>query len=528
MKEEYLKKIFIVFMIVLVLIGIYISVSSAQKESIISSKLVSKNKEIIISNDIRVGIIELDNINPILSKNKNVQDISRLIFEPLFTLTTDYKLEGVLAKECSKIENRTYIIKLNENITWHDGNKFDSLDVIFTINILKKLKEESIYYHNVKDIIQVQKIDEYTIKIITNKEISYFEYNLIFPIISSKYFNEENIKTESKNIKPVGTGMFYISDVNNDAILLKNNLTRELKIETITLKIYKSLSNLLEGFKKEEIDAFTTSNINIEEYLKNTSYNKVQYANRNYEYIALNCENKILSNKEVRQALSYGIDKKELLKSVYSDKYIQSNFPLDFGNYVYDKNSEVIEYDANLAKNILLESGWKYSNGSWIKSNNLKIELNMVVNKNNLNSIKIANNIKEQLNKIGILINLNEVSKQEYNNCLKNKEYDLILLNDTYSYSPSLEEYLGEENSANYKNEEIEKLLKDAELSFSENEIKQKYSNIINIFNQEVPYICLNFNINTFVYSNNLKGRINPNSYNIFYGIENWYREYEK
>ena len=48
--------------------------------------------------------IEFDNINPILSNNKNVQDISRLIFEPLFTLTQDYKIEGVLAKECSKID----------------------------------------------------------------------------------------------------------------------------------------------------------------------------------------------------------------------------------------------------------------------------------------------------------------------------------------------------------------------------------------------------------------------------------------
>ena len=48
-------------------------------------------------------------------------------------------------------------IKLNENISWHDGNKFDASDVIFTINSLKKLKNESIYYQNIKDISHFDK-----------------------------------------------------------------------------------------------------------------------------------------------------------------------------------------------------------------------------------------------------------------------------------------------------------------------------------------------------------------------------------
>ena len=277
MKEKHFRIIFIVLVVFLLLAAIYIYVFKQSEKTIEASKVNSYKKESLISNDVRIGIIDFDNINPILSNNKNVQDISRLIFDPLFTLTENYKLEGVLAKEWSKIRDKTYIIKLNENILWHDGNKFDSTDVIFTINMLKELKENSIYYHNVKDILKVQMIDEYTIKIITDSNISYFEYNLIFPIISSKYFDEEELKKTSKNIKSVGTGMFYISDINNKSILLKKNLrnskTENLKIETISLKLYSSLSTVIEAFKSYEIDMFTTANKNVEEYLKNTKYN---------------------------------------------------------------------------------------------------------------------------------------------------------------------------------------------------------------------------------------------------------------
>jgi len=535
MKESYLKTIFAIFISILIVIGIYVNLSELKQKSIVVSDVKTKSKDKILSNNIRIGVIEFDNLNPLLSNNKHVQEISRIIFDSLFTLTEDYKLEGVLAKEYSKIKDKTYIIKLNENILWHDGKKFEASDVIFTINTIKELKEKSIYYHNIKNILQLQKIDEYTIKIITDNEIPYFEYNLIFPIVSSKYYNELNIKSESKNLKPVGTGMFYISDVNNKNILLKKNLknikAKELKLETITLKLCSSLVNVIDAFKAEEIDIFTTSNKSVEEQLKNTRYNVSRYINRKYNYLALNCNSKILSNKEVRQSISYAINKEEILKKVFNNKYEISNFPLDFGSFVHDISNYNITYDTNKAKNILVDNGWEYSEKGWqknINDSNLIIELDVIVNKNNIDNIKVANNIKEQLAKVGILINIKDVNDREYNKYLENKNYDMIIINNTYSYSPSLEKYFGEYNLSNYANKEINTLLKEAELLSDENEIKQKYTRINYIYNEEIPYISLYYDTNAIIYSTNLKDTITPNSYNLFYGIENWYREYEK
>lgn len=535
MKENHFRIIFIILVVILLLSAIYIYVFKQTERTIATSKLKSNKTESIISNNIRIGIIEFDNINPILSNNKNVQDVSRLIFDPLFTLTEDYKLEGVLAKEWSKISDKNYIIKLNENIEWQDGNKFDSSDVIFTINILKQLKEESIYYYNVKNILELQEIDEYTIKIITDKNIPCFEYNLIFPIISSKYFNVENIKLESKNLKPVGTGMFYISDANNKNILLKKNLknsnAKDLKIETITLNLYNSLSNVIEAFKSEEIDIFTTANKNIEDYLKNTRYNISRYINRDYNYLALNCNSKILSNIEVRQAINYAINKENILKDVFNNKCKISNFPLDFGSFAYDISNDIITCDTNKAKNILVENGWKYSTKGWRKKiNNISftVELKLIVNKKDIDNVKLAKKIKEQLALVGILINVKEATETEYTNYLKNKNYDMIIVNDTYSYSPSLDKYFMEGNLSNYTNKEINSLLKEAELLTGENEIKQKYTRINQIYNEQAPHISLYYDTNSIIYSTNIKGTIAPNSYNLFYGIENWYREYEK
>ena len=78
-----------------------IGISNVKTTTILHTPLLKSiiNEE-VISTNLRIGIIEFDNMNPILSNNKNVQDLSRLIFEPLFTLTEDYKLKGILADEC--------------------------------------------------------------------------------------------------------------------------------------------------------------------------------------------------------------------------------------------------------------------------------------------------------------------------------------------------------------------------------------------------------------------------------------------
>ena len=163
MKGNSFKIIFIILIVVIIAAAVYMNMPNKNNtEKAQEIQKFSDNAEKILSNDIRIGIIELDNMNPILSNNKNVQDISRLIFDPLFTLTQDYKIESALATEWTQLDNTTYLIKLRENVKWQDGSNFNSSDVIFTIDMLKKEDNHSAYSQNVANISEIQEIDEYT------------------------------------------------------------------------------------------------------------------------------------------------------------------------------------------------------------------------------------------------------------------------------------------------------------------------------------------------------------------------------
>lgn len=512
-------KMLIIFIIFIFAFYIIYHIFFNKENRIEGGEILSKKEKIIVT-DLRIGVINFDNINPILSQNVNVQNISRLIFEPLINLSNDFQLEPCLATEWLKSDENTYLIKLRKNVKWQDGQKFDSDDVIFTINILKNIN--SIYSYNVQNIKEVKKIDEYTIKIITATKEPYFEYNLIFPIMSSTYFNNKNFSLEKQNSTPVGTGMYYISDNNKDVIILKKNTNwwnnKNIKLDTININLYNNMKSALTDFKFNNVDLITSSLNNIDEYTEGIQCNKEKYIGRNLDYLSINCESHILKDKEVRKAINMAINKDEIIKQISNDKYIKSYFPLDFGTYMYFKNSEKIEYNIEKAKSILKDK----------KLDGKEIKLNLLVDKNNKERVKVAKIIKKQLEGIGFKINILEKTEKEYKRYIKNKNYDLALTGITYSYSPNLNLYFDNNNIANYKNKDIINDLKKIEESSSIDEQRRVLSKIISKYNEDTPYIMLYYNQATLLYSRNLIGKISPNSYNIFYNIEDWHREYDK
>lgn len=44
--------------------------------------------------NIRLGVSNLDTLNPLVSKNQNIQDALMLIYEPLLNITEDFNIEN--------------------------------------------------------------------------------------------------------------------------------------------------------------------------------------------------------------------------------------------------------------------------------------------------------------------------------------------------------------------------------------------------------------------------------------------------
>ena len=325
--------------------------------------------------------------------------------------------------------------------------------------------------------------------------------------------------------------MYKVSEVKDTSLILtKNEYYKDadnLKLEKITINIYGTAGELYNSFKTGSIDMVSTQNSNLKEYIGTIGYNAKEMKGREHDFIAFNTQGQILSNVNVRKAISYSIDKSNIVSSIFGDNYYTSSFPLDYGSWVYQEGDTSSGYNLEQAKQTLVDDGWTYRNKYWQKVVNRRTQrfsLNFIVKASDTTRVSVAENIKSQLENQGIRINLIKASDQQYQNYLQNKNYDMILCSINLSIKPDLSMFFSSDNLANYNNEEVNSLMSEIKNTQDEEKLKQDYKRLGEIYKSDVPYLSLYNNKYTVAYNNELAGTEQPNWFYQFYNIENWHK----
>ena len=271
----------------------------------------------------------------------------------------------------------------------------------------------------------------------------------------------------------------------------------------------------------------STQNSNLKEYIGTIGYASKEMKGREHDFIAFNTQNPILSKTEVRKAISYSIDKNNIVSSIYGDNYYTSSFPLDYGNWIYQEQDSSSGYNTEQAKRILVDNGWDYKYKYWQKIENYRtqrISLNFVVKASDANRVKVAENIKQQLENQGIRINLIKANDALYQTYINDRSFDMILCSINLSISPNLSTFFGDGNLANYSNEETTNIMNEVKNLNDENQLKEKYKRLGEIYKTDIPYISLYNNKYIVAYDQSLAGTAEPNWFNQFYNLKDWHK----
>ena len=378
---------------------------------------VPENNVAIVDN-LKMGISEYDTINPILTKNKEILNLDKLIFEPLINLTSDYQIENNLIEGLTKISDTKYQITLKQGIKWQDGTTLTTADVEFTINKIKE-NSSSVYNGNVAQIESMDIINDTAMLINLSSKVDFFEYNLTFPIVSSKFYKSEDFNSSTKI--PIGTGMFRIASIDDNNILLVKNERWHNKDKTITTKSitvhkYNSVGEIFNDFKMNNIDIVNTHLSNFTEYIGTIGYNKKVYSEREYDFLAFNQNDSVVSSLNVRKAIAYGINKDLLISNVLNNNKTITKGPLDYGSYL-STDKELLSYDSEKAKKALEDDGYTISKGKYYKDGKA-LTITLLVCQDYADRVKVAENIKTQLAQVGITVNISSVNSQIYKNAI--------------------------------------------------------------------------------------------------------------
>lgn len=430
-----------------------------------------------------MAVVNSVDVLDINSKNVIFTELNNYTNGVLLKVTDSYDIEYDLLESVVKNSNTEYILNISTN-------NFLTASVLKS-RLTQYMDDSSKYYGNCKNIENIEEIDNKSVRITLKEEDALYIYNLQLPI----------------NFSTTNTGMYSANTTrgaSNKVTYIKKEYVTENIPKSISLTTVKNDEQAIELFKSNAIDMFFTDSYDISEKLGKTEADIRSYLNGKCVFLFGNKYSKTFSKKEIRQAIAYSIDREKIRKDIYLNSGSVLDIPEVYSEQKY-------KYDIYAAQNILLASGYTLKNSVLVK-NGEALKLTLLVNKTDEIKVKIATYIKEDLESIGMTINLKLLGTSELEKELKLKNYDLVLADVSLNENPSvsfIEEYLS-------VSELLSEKLQDIKRTENVQDTVEKAKSLIQVMSDEVVCVGIHADATYMVSKKGLDKFLNIKYMNIF------------
>lgn len=467
-------------------------------------------------------------MNPFEPGTREMVDLYGLIFDGLIRFDDTLKPIPGLAESWTVDESGlVWTFKLKSDVTFHDGSKMTSQDVVSSLNILKSYysdsQKDSIYEGVFQYIKEYSAPDETTLTITATQKGHRLLDNLYFPIVPHGY-------SANSTSLPQGTGAYRVEsyEQGKQMVLQANDSwwRRTPYISTITVMAMPDTETALTSLNVNKVDVVHSTSLTASRYRQENVRNILELNSQEFECIIPNTRRAKLGDARMRKAIAYAIDRKEMITDAYISHAVSVDVPIPPDSYLFDQNHTQYEYNTGQAEQLLSQLGYQDANNDGMLDG---LSLNVIVNENptmgaRADAARIAvNNLQE----VGISATLTILSQSDYEKALKNGDFDLAFVGFNIGMDFDLTNYLHSSNAAHnygrYSSSRLDQLLEQCGSAITEQETKDAYSDLQQFLSDEVPIICLYFRTNSLLYSANIKGVKSARDMAVFKSIEQWY-----
>ena len=256
----------------------------------------------------------------------------------------------------------TYTFHLRQGVKFHDGTDFNAEAVKFNVDRQTINKTENMNYGDFVygDVESCNVVDEYTVEFKMKKASTPFLNNLAMslgaPIVSPTACEQYD---NNLNEHPCGTGPYkFVRWDRSEAVVMERNedywgepgVAKEIVFRTIT-----DNSARVVALTNGEVDIIDGIDANVVEQITAAGCVLNQVEGMNINYLAYNTD--VLSDPEVRKALSQAINVPELVQSLYRGYASEATTILPSFVPGYSSDVQQVAYDPEAAAATLAEKG---------------------------------------------------------------------------------------------------------------------------------------------------------------------------
>lgn len=302
--------------------------------------------------------------------------MTRVFFSTLFKRDKKLGMENDIATEYEVSEDRlTWKVKLRDDVKFSDGEKLTSEDVVYTY---EKAKESGASI-DLTVLDSVKAVDDYTVEFKLKEPQSTFIEKMSSIGIVPKHAHDDKFGEN-----PIGSGPYeFVQWDKGQQVIAKANedyYGDKPSIETLTMVFLEDdaayaavksgevdIASIPGAFAKEEVDGKQIMELDsIETYGIEFPMQKSGEKNKDGHPIG----NNVTSDKAIREALNYAINRQELVDGVLEGFGDVSTTGLEKMPWLNEETVLTKDGDIEKAKKILESGGWKDTDSDGIVEKN--------------------------------------------------------------------------------------------------------------------------------------------------------------
>ena len=466
-------------------------------------------------------------------------EVTSQIYDGLVRYNRNFKIVPDLAKSW-KISNggKTITFYLRRGVYWQNGQKFTAKDVMFTYRLMVNPKTPTPYASEYLKVYKAQTIGKYIFRVTYKKPYAPALSSWGLSILPEKLLKGKNLLTTKLRSRPVGTGPYeFYKWIHGYEIVLKANphyFMGAPKIKRIVYKIVPDISSMFLMLKSNGISYMGLSPIQYKYESNgkgfNSKFKKYIHPSLSFTFLGYNLLDPLFKNVKVRRALSYAINKKEIIKGALFGLGIHCYGPFMPGTYFYDKDVKKYRYNPHKALRLLRQAGWRLKNGI-LEKNGVPFRFTILTPQGNQERLSAAEIIQQNLKKIGIKAGIRVMEWTSLiSEFIMKKKFQTVLLGFTITPDPydNASIFTGSNivpkglNFTSFNNPKIDVLFRKARSTFDLKKQKKYYFKIQRILAKEAPYTFLYVPYAMPVVVRTVKG-IKPAPAGNGYDIRKWY-----
>ncbi|NTW22621.1 peptide ABC transporter substrate-binding protein [Candidatus Falkowbacteria bacterium] len=506
------------------------------------------------------GVVGLPKyINPLYSVVNDVDaDLSQLVYSSLFKRNNQGQLTADLVQSYQAApDGKSYLLKLRENVVWHNGDKFKVDDVIFTFNAIKDPLYKSPLRQSFSGVA-LEKIDDSTVRFSLSQPYAGFLDLLTFGILSQALWYQippNSVSLAELNLKPIGTGPYMfkslVKDRNGNLISYHLEANPEyyggsVHIQDWQFKFYPSFEELIAKLSDGSVDGASYLPNNLFTDISGKTfldYNQISLPQAMAVFFNLKA-NPALTDQKVRQALSLAINKQELIdKSLFGNAKLIDG-PISSDNFAFNPDQKKYQFDQAGATKLLSEAGYQaveinkdkiaqaekdktsadkkvkdaaesilaLGEGRWMAKNGsyLVIRLTSVDAGDNA---AVLDAIKNYWQGIGVKTAIELVAPNQIQfEVVRNRNFESLFYGEMLGADPDIYPFWHTSqatsqglNLTGYSNREVDKLLEEARVNANQSQRAEAYKKVQAILAEEEPAIFLYSPVYSYIQKKTVK-----------------------